>query len=773
MSIISFNEISESSQIGEKGKNLGLMTNWGVPVPSGIVLTDLPTSSEWKELLNWWSEQKYGPLAIRSSACGEDSKEHSFAGQNETFLNVKTDSELKSSIEKCFASIYGKSSVAYREHFIGKDSEVKMNVVVQLMVEPEFSGVYFSVDPRDTSKDWLLEIVEGYGEKLVSGEVTPYKLHKDSKETIAKWKSENTKSLKEIGLKLKKKLASEIDMEWAVDKEGVLHILQVRPITASAINHEKVLKEELTRLKKENREGAMWDGGSFQEVPGLPSPLTFSLWQEAFAPNRGFHEALKELGYLGFVDEEFSPHESVFENVFGRAFINLEKTNQIFFGPIPYRLDPIPTPHLIFDYKKIDTTTVLRTPISLYHMIKVGFEVSSNRKKWISLIEKDLLKFQEKMQRPNGGDLYENWDIEQLRERLAKEINVFTTYSLKSTFILILLIQATTESLKKILNSVYKDKKKSDSVFNYWLAKDLKTVTSDMGLYFIKALEDSQKIPFFMARYGHRAPGELELSNPRWEELGDKSFQSRGASSYSEQKEKNDFSIDKEIESIKSYKRVLIKEEWEILKSLLELREKLKLEILRPYAHIRYLALEIGKRTGLGDLVFWLSSKELLEAEYNKDIQLLKSHAETKKEQYESFQTLSLPMIVSLDEIEEILNSDKDEELQKGSSLVGEPISPGIAKGIVKVIKNVSEIDLESLPEDCIIVTEATDPGWTPIFTRARGIVVEKGGVLSHCAIVAREMHIPAVSQVHQCYNILKDGDVVWLDGNNGRVIIK
>jgi phosphohistidine swiveling domain-containing protein len=100
----------------------------------------------------------------------------------------------------------------------------------------------------------------------------------------------------------------------------------------------------------------------------------------------------------------------------------------------------------------------------------------------------------------------------------------------------------------------------------------------------------------------------------------------------------------------------------------------------------------------------------------------------------------------------------------------GEALSSGIVKGKAMIVKEISKVDLAAVDEDTILVAEATDPGWTPLFTKVKGIVVEKGGVLSHCAIVAREMKVPAVSGIDQCHNRFKDGDVLWVDGENGRV---
>jgi phosphohistidine swiveling domain-containing protein len=103
----------------------------------------------------------------------------------------------------------------------------------------------------------------------------------------------------------------------------------------------------------------------------------------------------------------------------------------------------------------------------------------------------------------------------------------------------------------------------------------------------------------------------------------------------------------------------------------------------------------------------------------------------------------------------------------------GQALSPGLVFGEVVVVDDPSTVDPSKWPENAILVAEATDPGWTPLFSHARGVVVDKGGVLSHCAIVAREMSIPAVSGIRQCHRILKTGSKIWLDGNNGRVSLE
>ena len=126
-----------------------------------------------------------------------------------------------------------------------------------------------------------------------------------------------------------------------------------------------------------------------------------------------------------------------------------------------------------------------------------------------------------------------------------------------------------------------------------------------------------------------------------------------------------------------------------------------------------------------------------------------------------------MPLIVSLQKIEKIVAG---EDIEDANDLHGEPISPGVVFGTICVIRNINAYDIAGLPSDAIIVAETTDPGWTPIFSKSKGIIVERGGVLSHSAIVAREMGIPAVSSVMNCVNKLKDGDKIYLDGNKGYI---
>lgn len=782
--VIFFEEVEVSdTRFGGKAQSLALLSQEGFQVPSGIILDKLPKEEEeFKTIYSWWEKIKNQKLAVRSSARGEDSGEFSFAGQNSSFLEIESREGLKLAIEKCFDSIKQSASQAYGEHFLGKNREQSMNVLIQQMVHAKFSGVFFSKDPRGTSNDWILEVIEGFGEDLVSGKKTPDSFNSSNE---LNWEGkllskDRVLEIAELGKKVKEYFKYEVDMEWSIGHDDRLYLLQARPITTLSKNKEvdidEVASTELKRLQEKYESNTVWDGQTFAEWTGYPSPLTFDLWRLAFSPQYAFGNALERLGYLSFSNRSFSPKSSILDKVFGHAYVNLEKLGTLFFGPIPYSIVPYPRPHLKFDYKKIDLTTILRTPYSILKMAQVGWNLSTNRRKWLTTCREELTTFRDKMLRPLENDLFFSWSDESVIRRFKKEYQNFSNHTLLWPFVLIIMTESTLNSLSAILKSVY-GKEETEKKLKRWMSIGLETATMEMSRYFRKSCAYPELRPFFMTRYGHRGAGELDLLNKRWIELGDSAFYDLSVEDYEKHKEEQTITknhVELEIEKMNTFKRSIILQEWRLLKEMLELREQWKMELLRPYAHIRYLSQDIGRRLGIGDDIFWLDGDDIskltkLTPEYVTNE--IKSKIARRKQEKENFKSFSFPQIVSLSSIKNILEEDPTNTNLK--TYRGESLSPGLVEGVVLIVEDISSIDLNSIEENTILVAEATDPGWTPLFTKVKGIIVEKGGVLSHCAIVAREMKKPAVSGIFQCHKNLKNGQRVWVDGNNGRVNIQ
>lgn len=191
---------------GGKGANLGEMVHAGIPVPEGAVLTteayrlyvkenkiDLKapaeeirkaflTGSMPKELHVTLLEYYIGigegeRIAVRSSATAEDLEDASFAGQQETYLNVRGEEELTEAVKRCYASLWGDRAVSYRREKGYEDENVALAVVIQKMVESETAGVVFTINPASGKKEeMLINASYGLGESVVSGVVSPDEL---------------------------------------------------------------------------------------------------------------------------------------------------------------------------------------------------------------------------------------------------------------------------------------------------------------------------------------------------------------------------------------------------------------------------------------------------------------------------------------------------------------------------------------------------------------------------------------------------------------------
>jgi phosphohistidine swiveling domain-containing protein len=764
--ILDFKELEKAHTfVGSKAYVLAMMAQEDLPVPAGMVLSHHPeTDADWEQILGWWKRQGLAPLAVRSSACGEDSEEMSFAGQNQTFLNVATPEALRAAVTACFQSIHRENSQSYRQFFLGEKKEVPMNVVLQVMVKAHYAGVYFSVNPTRVEAGPVLEYVEGLGEALVSGQVNPFRVHQRDPQIEGPLGREVLDAIFALGATVEEKLGHQIDMEWAVDDAGHVLLLQARPITVarSEARHDALLAEELARIAATFPEDTWWDGQTFAEWTGQPSRLTFEVWKRAFAPGGAFDAALHELGYLGFTDRAFSPHDTIMDRLFGRAFISMSKMVPLYFGPIPYRIEPAPKPHLKFEWHKITGAGILHTPKSLARMVRVGWNMSTNRRRWIEKSRKELVDFKHKLQRPGNGTIYRDWDQAALLKQWQKEVANFSRLSLKWPLVLVILIEATHQSLRTVLASVV-GKEGAEPYLQRWMGAGLQTATFEMGRYFGRALEEPLKREFFFSRFGHRAPGELDLSHPRWAELGDAAFgggKARAAAPHTS------IDVEEEIHGLKTFKDAVLVEEWRLLKELLELREQWKMEILRPYAHIRYLSLELGKRLGLGNDVFALTVEEVEALLLNLSlVPEFKAKLRARKAEMEAYKGIYLPDVLKKTEVGSYL----DRSDLATSTLHGVPLSHGIVKGTVCVVTDPTEVDFSTWPEDAILVAPSTDPGWTALFTRSRGVIVERGGILSHCAILARELGLPSIN-LPRATQVLKTGDRIWLDGHHGGV---
>ena len=252
---------------GGKGASLATMTQNGLPVPPGFVVTSAAFAEvvDGGKLLGCLKAQDLDgaravvaqarppqelvraayerlaegvSVAVRSSACAEDGGDASYAGQQETYLFMETFEEVLDKIVQCWLSFFSERALFYREHK-GSLDDIQMAVVVQQMVDADKAGVMFTVDPVHHRTDRIVvEAARGIGEHVVSGEVTPDYYTLDRKGTVKKARVVDERVLSDseladlvqMGLRLVELNGCPQDIEWAYDTTG-LHMLQSRPVT--------------------------------------------------------------------------------------------------------------------------------------------------------------------------------------------------------------------------------------------------------------------------------------------------------------------------------------------------------------------------------------------------------------------------------------------------------------------------------------------------------------------------------------------------------------
>jgi pyruvate,water dikinase len=250
---------------GGKGANLARMWAQGLPVPPGFVIPAyvLEQSVDAKQLRQFAQAQDYRAaqalllqaeppraaildgyqrlcdnVAVRSSACVEDSATASYAGQQETYLNVRSGDEVCVRVCSCWASFFSEHALFYRAHK-GSLNDLGIAVVVQKMLTPLKAGVLFTADPVNRRRDrMVIEAVFGLGELVVSGEETPDHYIIDSVGNIKRERivnqrvleSQEIRQLAQLGSELARLFGAPQDIEWAIE-DGKLYLLQSRPIT--------------------------------------------------------------------------------------------------------------------------------------------------------------------------------------------------------------------------------------------------------------------------------------------------------------------------------------------------------------------------------------------------------------------------------------------------------------------------------------------------------------------------------------------------------------
>ena len=822
--ILNFDEIKKEDVLiaGGKGANLGEMTSAKINIPRGFVITadgyrdflkensidifieneikksgndekvllnvadDFRTkikSGKFPKLLENAIREKYFNLgdnvrvAVRSSATAEDLPDASFAGQQETYLNVRGLDDVLEQVRSCYASLWGNRSVSYRLHQGYDQSSVSIAVVIQEMVESEKAGVLFTVNPVSKKENEMqINASYGLGESVVSGRVTAdsYIVGKNgeiievaigSKETQIIYGEKNTvevtvddndrkkralndREISELiksGLKIEKHYKMPMDIEWAI-KDDEVYILQARAITTlkSSTNHisEDSLVQKYTKGKKINK--------STREV------MSFFLEKMPFA-----HRAL-DFDYL--------------------AAINDQKVNILLEGGIVLPRNPI------IDDDGIQTFSDAGKRIN--KNIFKFFKILKNMKDFNGCYHKcnDFMKIYESKIEKIKHLNFENMTLEECKNFMEDSYILLQKLAYDrfkyALFPSVLNDKKFTKIIKKV-NANY-------SSFDFYWNLDNKTsvVTNDI---YEMACEIRKNESLKRAVISGESYKILYENYDDFRDITDKFMRDNGfksdyncyclsAKTFIEDPDRlinilrpilnTDESSD-EIKQGKDFSKLMIRLK-EIYGNKYQDIEK-QIEYFRYFHVVReesqyiwetlfYYVRQCVKRInyillGSEDYEVGIANlfhKELLEV-MNRG-SLNESDKRKINRRNEKF-----PLAIKVWDASKLLIFETNGDVLKGVSG-----SAGIAAGKVCIINSPKEF--YKMQKGDILVCHLTDPEWTPLFKLASAVVADTGAALSHAAIVAREFNIPAVLGVGFATTKYKDGDMIQVDGNKGVV---
>ncbi len=767
---------------GGKGRALARLTQGGFPVPDGCVLLpeafagEALTAEAWEQLKGQLARLRGGKMlrfAVRSSALSEDSAQASFAGEFESVLDVESDDEIREALRVVRASRHMARVQAYSQAQGLRGAEHLLAVVIQKMIWPDFSGVLFTADPLSGDLMRMTgNFVAGLGDKLVSGQVSAAEFSFARPEggyTGPAELSRAAKSLHREAHEIEHELGCPQDIEWAL-AGGRVFILQARPITT--LNGYKSLTAEWNDTLMGN---FLWSATNLMEAqPEVLTPFTASL--RPYLDKIG-GPALTVKGYPlnGIIGGRFYSNISVQVSAFVRAFKGdahrAYRELAGWWGQVPDEMDIPLLPLTKQEWERE----------MLPYLIRSTLQFASYRRKQKAFLARN---------RQFCADLRARIGQAQVGVELAalwhKEISV--AYR-DAVFHIVAASSDAQVRLEADLRKLVGAEDANALLSNLSELIYLESMGPLVGLGWV--LRGEMTNERYLEAYGHRGENEGEVAWPR--PMEDPTWLDRQLEAWA----KNPVDIDAmQIRQHAAYQaawarfsqqhprkaQAMQKRIRQAAKGA-QRRELVRSEATRGMTVIRAFALKTGELLGIGEDIFFLTIDEALAAlEGNpsaSDLIPLRKEVHARYRALPPYPTLICgrfdPFAWAADPHR---RSDIFDSRAQTSPLVapdeniiqGAAGALGVVEGIVRKLECLE--DSHQLRAGEVLVTTMTNIGWTPLFPRAAAIVTDLGAPLSHAAIVARELGIPAVVGCGDATMRLKTGDRVRVNGGLGLVEI-
>jgi len=881
--VLSFGDVDRTALpiVGGKAANLGELTRAGMPVPPGFcvttaayelvagdaglrwILDDLagtppedaarlaelaaaarvallaaPVPQEITEAIG---EAYRGlgdgdePVAVRSSATAEDLPTASFAGQQDTYLNVVGTEALVEAVRSCWASLWTDRAVSYRASNGIDHAGVRLAVAVQRMVEAEVAGVLFTANPlTGRRRQAVIDASPGLGEAVVSGAVNPdhfvvdtatgeivecrlgdkrvaihaatgggtRRVELEGDGDKASLEDDQIRALAKLGARVEAHYGEPQDTEWAIDTDGKLWLLQARPITTLFPLPADAPTSDALRVYF-----------SFSVAQGVYRPLTpmglqtFHLVFSGLATLGGHPPADRYAGPAAltepagrlFVDITPVVRSRLGRRLIDRVLRNMEARTAPILQSLARdpRLAPVATPRWPVLRSVFLPLLRGRVPPRLAWAL-VRPEAARAR---AARVAAEFRVAGEVSQNASAAELLEAAERVLLGgpSRLLPGVPpAFAAGLIANTLAGKLLGDLATEDEKRVVLRALPHNPTTEMDLALWaLAREVRgdpasaqTLRETPPERLAQGYHDGTLPPKFQAgladflrAYGHRAVAEIDLGLPRWSE--DPTYILGVLANYLRLD-------DPELAPDVQFRRAERQAE-EMLAELAHraarkgrlrgalvgfllrrsrelsgLREMPKFCIILLFARARALLWPVGEelaragRLQSAEDIFFVSLPEARAALGGED---LRSVVRERRAGYEQeVKRRHVPRILLSDGTEP---PGETRDVAEAGVLRGAPASGGVVTGRARVILDPSSAELE--PGE-ILVAPSTDPGWTPLFLTAGGLVMEMGGAMSHGAVVAREYGIPAVVGVPDATERIATGERITVDGSAGTV---
>jgi len=822
--VVPLTEVGQESLslAGGKGAQLGAMLRASLSVPDGFCVTTEAFRAGMSDELRAAIVRAYRALgspavAVRSSATAEDLPDASFAGQQDTYLNVRGDDAVVVAVQDCWKSMFTERAVAYRRDRNIPDASVAMAVVVQRMVAAEAAGVLFTVHPVSGAIDELvIEAALGLGDKVVSAQVTPdrYRLKRRSPHEVIEREGEETAALltpllgqiAELGLACERLLGRAADVEWAV-AGGNIFLLQARTVTAAGTRAPVVRFGSRFNAEFAKTHLVFWGNYNMRDTMPFPhTPFSWSFWNYLVMPC-----FLKGAGFIEHADEcEMLP--AIGDLVDGRAYFNMNFWSALF---SPKRFPRLSTrfagmldaelPEVLGPINASGELVPMKLPFRVWHGVRAIYRIWSRanpKQAW-----KDLEFSRREVDEFSRTDmrLMSEEQIVALARHFATENMVRTLFpllasgpSLPAATILSWCLErwGLAHLLPRLISGLGRNPTVETALAIWDLAQK-----ADGEVRRVLASEDVTRIPEvleqseagqeflaqmaeFLKEHGHRAVREFDFSCPRWRDdptfvyesvrnyLAHPSGQATPRQHYENQKKEHAQAKEDLRRGLHGHplRRLLAAKLVRVIEERMPLREAFKFYTLYGAAHARDLLLEVARRLverGLlekPDDYFFLSIPEIEKLSTGQlDQAWVREQVAVRRRELAANMRIDPPLIVRSDG-KAVMRPAPAGQVMKGAGA-----SPGVVRGPARVLFDPT--DGARLHTGEILVAKFTDPSWTPLFLTAAGLIMEVGGIVSHGAIVAREYGIPAVVGVKGATRILRQGERVEVNGSTGEVI--